>query len=245
MKLLGTNAKLSKTAGDAAKYFAAGLTLAPASLSGHNVCNASTIGCRSACLAHFSGRRVSRVARAKALRDTLRYFDDRAGFLADLDRDIAAHVRKAEQLQLVPIVRLNVGSDLDWCDVVARWSGVQFYDYTKVQSRFRRYLAGQLPSNYSLTFSASERTTDAQLRDVLEQGGNVATVFDVLYNPQQGKIGPLPKTVALAGRRFRVVDGDRHDVRLPEIDGRSVVIGLRLKGTNAAKSGARQHLFAK
>lgn len=245
MKLLSTNAKLSKTAGGAANYLAAGLTLAPASLSGHNVCTGSTAGCRAACLAHYSGQRVTPGARAKALRDTLRLFDDRAGFLADLDRDIAAHVRRAEKFQLTPIIRLNVGSDLDWLPTIAKWPTVQFYDYTKIASRYRRYLAGGLPANYAITFSASERTTDAQLRDILAAGGNVATVFNVAYNGQRKIFGAMPQTVELAGASFPVVDGDLHDIRLPEIDGRGVVVGLRLKGTNAAKDGARAHLFAK
>lgn len=245
MKLLSTNAKLEKTAGGAADYLAAGLTLAPASLSGQNVCRASTAGCRSACLAHFSGQRVTPGARAKALRDTLRFFDDRAGFLADLDRDIVSHVRRAERLGLTPIIRLNVGSDLDWLETIGKWSGVQFYDYTKVQSRYRRFLAGELPSNYAITFSASERTTDEQLRDILSSGGNVATVFNVAYNGQRKIFGALPQSLELAGGSFPVVDGDLHDIRLPALDGRGVIIGLRLKGTNAAKAGARAHLFAK
>lgn len=245
MKLLSTNAKLSKTAGGAAAYLAAGLTLAPAKLSGHNVCAGSTAGCRAACLAHYSGQRVTPNARAKALRDTQRFFADRAGFLADLDRDIASHVRRAERAGLRPIVRLNVGSDLDWFETIGRWSTVQFYDYTKITSRMRRYLAGELPANYALTYSASERTTDAQLREVLQAGGNVATVFNVAYNGRLKIFGALPKRVALDGASFRVVDGDLHDIRLREIDGRGVVVGLRLKGTNAAKDGARTHLFAR
>lgn len=245
MKLLSTNAKLSKTAGGAAAYLAAGLTLAPASLSGHNVCRASTAGCRSACLAHFSGQRVTPGARNKALRDTLRLFDNRAEFLADLNRDIASHVRKAEIGGLIPIIRLNVESDLDWLEVIERWPTVQFYDYTKIASRYRRYLAGDLPANYAITFSASERTTDAQLRDILAAGGNVATVFNVAYNGQRKIFGALPHAVELGGASFPVVDGDLHDIRLPEMDGRGVVVGLRLKGTNAAKDGARAHLFAK
>ena len=49
MKLLSTNAKLQKTTGDAANYLVAGLTLAPHGLSGHQVCEGSSTGCRAAC----------------------------------------------------------------------------------------------------------------------------------------------------------------------------------------------------
>jgi len=102
-----------------------------------------------------------------------------------------------------------------------------------------------LPKNYHLTFSDSERTNDNFLRRVLENGGNVARVFDVPYHPQSGMLGVLPKTVCVDGLWVRVIDGDLHDVRIPSVDGRGVVIGLRLKGTNKAKKHARKRGFAK
>ena len=78
----------------------------------------------------------------------------------------------------------------------------------------------------------------------MRRGGNVAQVFDVDYHPQSGRIGDLPESIRIQGRHWPVVDGDKHDIRLPSIDGRGVVIGLRLKGTNAAKSRARRNGFA-
>ena len=44
--------------------------------------------------------------------------EDRESFLRQLNRDIARHIRRAEQAQLTPVVRLNMGSDLDWMKVV-------------------------------------------------------------------------------------------------------------------------------
>lgn len=119
-----------------------------------------------------------------------------------------------------------------------------FYDYTKIRARYRRYLDGKLPANYALTFSRHEKHHTATIRSFLERGGNVAQVFDVDYYPAVGRIGELPTSTRIHGRNYRVIDGDRHDVRLPSIDGRGVVIGLRLKGTNAAKSRARSNGFA-
>ena len=40
------------------------------------------------------------------------------------------------------------------------------------------------------------------------------------------------------------VDDDKHDVCLPEVDGRGVIRALRLKGTNVAKDRARSSTFA-
>ena len=118
---------------------------------------------------------------------------------------------------------MNVASDLEWFDVIDRWPDVQFYDYTKIRARFDRYLAGKLPANYALTFSRHEKHHSATIRSYLNRGGNVAQVFDVDYYPAVGRIGALPKSVTIHGKRFRVVDGDKHDVRLPTVDGRGVV----------------------
>ncbi|WP_261342708.1 hypothetical protein [Posidoniimonas corsicana] len=41
-----------------------------------------------------------------------------------------------------------------------------------------------------------------------------------------------------------MIDADKHDVRLPSVDGWGVVCGLRLKGTNAAKARGRATGFA-
>lgn len=242
MRLLRTNAKLAKAGPDS--YLLAGLTLAPHRLSGHEVCPASTVGCRAACNLWFSGQRVLPAARNRARLDTRWLHEDRPGFLAQLDRDLAAHARRAERLGLRPLVRLNVASDLDWSETIARWPGVRFYDYTKVRSRFRAYLDGRLPENYTLTFSASESSHPATLASFLRRGGNVAAVFAVDYYPACGRIGALPRSVRYWGAEWPVIDADKYDVRLPSVDGRGVVCGLRLKGTNAAKARGRATGFA-
>ncbi len=245
MPLLRTNAKLEKVAGQSKNYMIAGLTLAPHGLSGNQVCKGSSVGCRAACNLWFAGQRVTPQARACAIRDTKRLFDDRAAFLADLHRDITRHVRRAETAKLTPLVRLNVASDLDWLEVIERWPCVQFYDYTKIRSRFAAYLAGKLPSNYALTYSASENSHPATLASYLRKGGNVAMVLDIDYYPAVGRIGPMPSTIHIYGQQWPVIDADKHDVRLAQVDGKGVVCGLRLKGTNAAKDRARKMRFAR
>src|SRR5688500_5410348 len=111
-KLLSTNAKLEKSAGIAADYLITGLTMAPHGLGGHNVCGSATPGCMSACNACFSGQRVPPGARAKALAIKEWFINDRPAFLAQLHKEIKAHIRKAAKFKLRPLVRLNVASDL-------------------------------------------------------------------------------------------------------------------------------------
>lgn len=242
--LLTSNAKLAKSFGPAAAYYIRGLTLAPHKLSGHCVCPGSSVGCRASCNLWFAGQRTSPQARNAAVRDTRWLFRDPDTFKEELHREIQRVRASSKRKKLIPLIRLNVASDLDWTPIIAAWPDVQFYDYTKVRSRFKSYLAGDLPGNYSLTFSQHEKHDEAMIGGFLRDGGNVAQVFNVLYNPQWKKFGELPETVTIDGDEFPVIDGDKHDVRLPEIDGSGVVVGLRLKGTNAAKSRARATGFA-
>ena len=244
-RLLKTNKKLEKRFGRAARYLVTGLSLAPAKLSGHEVCEWRTAGCTAGCVLHFAGRRVMPVVRERAKRITRWLFSDRAGFETQLRKDISAHLRKCAKLELIPAVRLNVGSDLDWLHIIREFPDCTFYDYTKSVAKMMYFITGFMPPNYELVFSDSERADAKFLRRVLESGHNVARVFDIEYNPQSGKIGKLPQTVCVDGLWVRVVDGDRHDVRLRRVDGKGVVIGLRLKGTNAAKSRANAAGFAK
>lgn len=234
--LLATNAKLQRSTAQTAHILLTGLTLAPHSLSGFDVCSGASSGCRESCNSWFSGRRVTPVARYRAVGLTRWLFEDRQSFLEQLHRDIAKHVRRAERAQLRPVIRLNIGSDLDWTEVIERWPFVQFFDYTKVRSRFERYLNGQLPQNYALTFSRHEKHRDSMIRRFLTRGGNVAQVFD--------DHSAFPEVVSIARANFRVVDGEKHDVRLPEFDGSGVIVGLRLKGTTHTKEKARRAGFA-
>ena len=91
---------------------------------------------------------------------------------------------------------------------------VQFYDYTKHFNRMIKYLKGQLPSNYHLTFSRNEKN-DFQATQVLKAGGNIAVVFRK----------ELPETY----KGFKVVTGDEHDLRF--LDDKNVVVGLKEKLT--------------
>lgn len=58
------------------------------------------------------------------------------------------------------------------------------------------------------------------------------------------KFGYLPQTVTIRGKEYNVVDGDLHDIRTPDFDGRGNIIGLRLKGMNKTRKIAIQSGFA-
>jgi hypothetical protein len=186
-----------------------------------NFCPFSTPGCRKHCIVRQGRGQMNNVERGRARKRKL-FVEHRAEFLRQMTRDCGALVRAAARRQLSPAARPNGTSDVAW-ELIAPslftdYPMIQYYDYTKIPARMRRYLAGKFPANYSLTFSRSE-TNEAECLSVLAKGGNVAVVFAV----KKGQ--PLPAT----WHGYRVIDGDLSDVRY--LDPRNVVVGLRAKGS--------------
>lgn len=161
--------------------------LAPHKLSGYNVCSSASPGCIAGCL-NISGRgRMSNVQQAR-LKRTKYFFEDRTNFIRDLYVEIRKFVAKCKKLGLKPALRLNGTSDIMWEQVLPQlfvdFPEIQFYDYTKIYKRMLRFLNGELPANYHLTFSLSEINLEQSL-DVIAKGGNVAVVFRNKNIPSQ------------------------------------------------------------
>jgi hypothetical protein len=235
IRLLTTNAKLSKSP-DGSKFLVAGLSIAPHGIGGSNVCEGATIGCKSACNLWFAGLTVMSTVRNAMIKRKEFLQTDSPAFYDQLRNEIRAHIKKANKLGLRPLLRLNVASDLNWSHIIREFPEVTFYDYSKV---FTRAVENNLP-NYHITYSRSEKTPEEQLQTILDASRNIAVVFNVKYHPQTKTLGELPDT--FMGRK--VVDGDLHDFRLPEVDGKGVVIGIRLKGGTKARQNAIKTGFA-
>lgn len=202
------NVKLAKSA--VPTY---GLSLAPANLSGHNVCNWSTPLCRAGCLNTAGKGTLDRVQRGRMLK-TQFLAEHPMAFLTLLEHEI----RRAAERHGAILMRLNVLSDLSW-EVIAPWlfdiEGVEFYDYTKSYRRAMgsRWGHAWWPKNYRLVYSASERDTQAHIERMLLEGLSVAVVFDRIPT----WVGGAP-----------IVNGDLTDDRYHEE--RGVLVALRAKG---------------
>ena len=203
-----SNTKLAK--GEKKGYLTFGIHLAPADLSGRNVCPMASTGCKTACLNTAGRGRFDMVQKAR-LRKTNYFFDEREKFLAQLRSEIHKAIKKASRKDLIPCFRLNLTSDIRWenFDLMQNFPDVQFYDYTKDFKRFER----PLPANYHLTFSRSE-TNGAICETLAAQGKNVAVVF----------AGGLPSHYF----GNPVIDGDETDLRF--LDPRPCIVGLKTKG---------------
>ncbi len=214
MKLLSTaNPKIQK--GTKLGYLSFILHLAPADLSGRETCPKRTQGCTSACL-NTAGRggmfrrgETTNAIQQARIRKTRMFFEARDEFMAQLEKDIRLGIRQAERLGLTPVFRLNGTSDLAWekYGIIDKFPQVQFYDYTKVLGRKVSHL-----KNYHLTFSAADGN-DSDVQKAVDQGMNVAVVFDRLPETYMGR---------------RVEDADQHDLRF--LDPQGTVAGLKAKG---------------
>lgn len=215
MKLLSySNPKIAKNVKKG--YLGAILHLAPFNQSGYQVCKNASEGCAEACLYHQGRGRFDNVKNAR-IRKTQEFFTKKAEFMAQLERDIASVLRKAEREDKIPCIRLNGTSDIPWervrygedrKNIFEKFPDVQFYDYTKRPDR------KDLPPNYHLTFSLAE-DNDENARTAISQGLNVAVVFR----------DELPKTFM----KLPVVDGDETDLRF--LDPKGCIVGLKAKGS--------------
>ncbi len=220
MKLLSTaNPKIQK--GSKLGYLSFILHLAPADLSGKEVCPKRTAGCTAACL-NTAGRggmfrkgENTNIIQQARIRKTKMFFEDRAGFMAQLIKDIELGIKQAARLGLTPVFRLNGTSDLAWekyavpgaRNIFDLFPTVTFYDYTKVLGR----KVADIP-NYDLTFSAADGN-DADVKKAIAAGMNVAMVFDKLPETYMGR---------------PVINADDTDLRF--LDPRGVICGLKAKG---------------
>lgn len=214
MKLLSTqNYKTVK--GEKYGILTGILYLAPAKLSGFEVCPKRSEGCTASCLYSAGMGAFSNVQKAR-IQKTLFYFGDRPKFLELIKEDIKKLQKQAKKDGQKLAIRLNGTSDLNWMqhDIFSSFPEVQFYDYTKVFNR----LTKEIPSNYHLTFSKSENN-DSECIQALKLGFNVAIVFDTK------KAEALPAF----WNGFPVYDGDDTDTRFLDPKG-GFVIGLRAKG---------------
>lgn len=196
-----------------------GLHLAPHSLSNYNVCPASSKGCRAACL-NVSGRGKCHSVQDARIAKTKLWFENRRLFKNKLIEELHYFCARCAINGWKPACRLNLTSDIVWeklfPELFAEFPNVQFYDYTKLQKRFKDWYWDCTPPNYHLTFSKSESndnfcrelTNSCFYRDI-----NLAVVFE---NPPKEFLGR------------QVIVGDYSDLRF--LDPLGVVIGLSPKG---------------
>jgi hypothetical protein len=219
---IDTNAKTVK--GQKYGFMTGILYLAPADISGHQVCSmAELAGCKAACL-YTSGRGAFNSVQQSRLNKTKLFFAYRQLFMENLAKDIERLIRKAKRENMIPLVRLNGTSDIRWENVrfdygfgneqitiFELFPEVQFYDYTKISNR------KDIPANYDLTFSYSGTPGYlAHVQKAINAGMRIAAVFR------------SQKDIPSEFMGMQCVDGDNSDIR--HMDPQGVIVALYAKG---------------
>ena len=199
------------------------LYLAPAKLSGYEVCPMRTDECTAACLNESGRNKIdihkNQINKAR-IKKTKLFFEDREFFMGWLIYEIGKEKANAERKGMRFSVRLNGTSDLDPTtfkldnkNILEWFPDVNFYDYTKISKRFR--LLEKYP-NYDLTYSFSGYNMMDCITLLKEGKGRVAMVFE-------GKQLPTKWS------GYNVIDGDAYDMRY--LDEENVIVGLKFNLT--------------
>jgi len=238
IRLLGSSAKINAESHGppslrAIVYMAPGSEAFDEELAGEQYARRSLCpfsgACEKVCLAQYSGRMsMSSVARSRLWKTAL-YMGNRALWTELLHAETRLHIKKAHKLGRVPVIRPDGASDTgEGAKLAKAFPELTVYDYTKSPNT---PISLGRPSNYSVTYSYSERTQDGWVKRFIEAGTNVAVVFDT------PKGQPLPTT----WQGYPVLDGDVHDERY--IDPKGHIVGLRLK-VNGGRDAALQKAAA-
>jgi hypothetical protein len=213
------NAKLAKSIG----YYNAGISFAQASLSGHNVCFGSTTQCRNACLGGTGRAEFTPAILQARINRTKLFATNPDLFWEVLLPELYAIDRRASKLEITVAFRPNILSDISWhlhfpqmFEIFSHWN---FYGYTKVKSNVTQAIAGELPENYHMTYSWSERAKIADVKSYVASGINVAVPF---Y-----KKDTLEPVFPTRWWGLVVIDGDQSDLRF--LDKQGVIVGLKTK----------------
>ena len=226
MKLLSINHDTKTIKGLEKGYLTGIMYLAPYTLGGKNLCPfAKAAGCINACL-YTAGRGIFNNVQNARLNRTKLYHRDINAFMNQLAIEITALEKTAIKKGLIPVIRLNGTSDINWEDIRFNYEfihnkirsvtifelfpEIQFYDYTKNPNR------DQLPKNYDLTFSYSNKPEFKKFNEIaIKKSMRLAAVFSDQNLPAYF-IG-LP-----------VLNGDESDLTF--LAPKNTILGLYAKG---------------
>lgn len=188
------------------------LHLAPAKLSGTEMCQDRSSGCTAACL-YTAGRGQMTCTQRARVAKTLRFLADPPKFADGLAKEARMLKRRATKRGLTLTLRPNGTSDIAWEDLLPEDVLADCYDYTKSVARWQK-------QGYFLTLSWHEemRRSPVDLaREALAAGRPGIAV--VCSHELHAHLVTRPDYMGIP-----VVDGTLHDYRPSDPDGSMVVL---------------------
>lgn len=227
-----------------------GLTLASALDSGiilpngrkFSACESSTKACQNCCTVGKSAQGKMPAVIDARIRKTLFWFYFPEAFQWRLCSEIVETSTRDTVAGFDSLYRLNANSDMLWSGaphplrkdlifgIPQLFPWLRFEDYTAHAISRPGWTPAEIPSNWRLTYSRKNRTSDRHVIESLEAGRNVAVVFHQPgehYCSRGAYNQRLPDSWNFGGKRYPVIDGDRTDYR--GADPTPAIVGLRLK----------------
>lgn len=233
MKLLSINQDSKTIKGLQKGYLTGIMYLAPHTLGGKNICPfAKAAGCIEACL-NTAGRGIFNNVQQARLKRTVLFHSDINAFMNKLAVEIEALEKTAIKNGLIPVIRLNGLSDINFEDIrfdyefihnkiravtiFELFPDIQFYDYTKNPNR------DQLPKNYDLTFSYSNKPEFQKFNEIaIKKGMRLSAVFS-------------DKNLPAYFLNLPVLNGDESDLTF--LAPKNSILGLYAKGKAKKDTG--------
>lgn len=195
------------------------LYMAPANMSGENLCPLAFVAqCDAACL-FTAGRGGMNSVMLSRLRKALYWQQYRDEAIAMIKDDIRRIKAWSDSKGYELLVRLNGTTDIRFENygIIQAFPDIQFYDYTKIPNR------RNIPSNYDLTFSYSGVKA---YRPMIEKAKANQMRIAVVFRDRSIVDRMLTNREAFEG--LAVVDGDDTDIR--HLDPINSVVALYAKG---------------
>ena len=192
---------------------------ASADSSGFNVCPMASEGCKKACL-FSAGHGAFKNVQEGRINKTRWLIQEPETFLKQLINEIKNFIINCEKNSFIPCLRLNGTTDIAWENkrykgktIFEYFPNLIIYDYTKVYKRALKFVNGDMPKNYHITYSLNE-DNKKEAFNILKLGGNISAVFRKY----------LPETF----KGFKVINADETDLRF--LDLKNSICGLIAKG---------------
>ena len=230
--------------------------MAPASLSGFNLCPWSTASCRALCLGWESGQagmvandsdvnsvRASRIAKAK------RFMKDRDAYMADVVVSIIRAQWTAGELFMQLCVRMNGATDIGWEGIKVKLTDALAKALRRMGAFRVLALLQEGPKTLMQLFPMVQFVdyTKSPKRAIACASGKFPANYSLCFSRTETNEADCIRVLDAGGtvaavfatqahetwNGFPIIDGDTHDLR--HLDPRGHVVGLSPKGRKAKK----------
>jgi len=255
--ILTINQDPKTSKGTSKGYITAIIYMAPASLSGRNVCSFSTSGCRAVCL-NMAGRGQFNYIQQSRLNRTRYFITDKINFLNNLVLRISNFITYANKKGLTPVIRLNGTSDIPYENIKIKLENL--LQYKKLQNKkhsnvFKSFFRGSFRDDWRKYLNVSSLNImdifpDVQFYDytkypqqrrpkAINQANYDLTFSRAESNEPQAleyiKTNSGRASFVFSGKLpeyykgFKVIDADKTDLRF--LEPKNVITGLIFKGS--------------